>query len=228
MNQSNFRMAAAAATVALLAPCAVHAQQVADVDAVASLEPAESSLTVRGAGDMQFGLVTIPDNRRRVANVVCSYDLVINTVDFLTSRAIRESPDFDGQRFDGVSPSGCEFRSGLQAQGAKFEITCAPNSVTNYQIVWNANTADPALNFVPPPVSAAGLFVGGTSTVLPDAPSGSANTGAVACPAEGAIDVLVGAACRSAWVPTLQPISASAAFRWRSITDGYDGEQADA
>ena len=185
-------LAATLAAIAMLAPSAAQAQQTADVDAVASLEVAETSLTVRGAGDMQFGVITIPDNRRGVDNVVCSYDLLINTVDFLTVRGIRESPDFDGQVFLGVSPSGCEFRSGPLAQGAKFEITCAPNNVTNYQIVWNANTADPALNFVPPPSSVAGLFVGGTRTVLPDAPSVSANAGAVACPAEGAIDVQVG------------------------------------
>ncbi|KPF62439.1 hypothetical protein [Porphyrobacter sp. AAP60] len=196
MNQSNFRVAATAATFALLAPCAAQAQQTADVDALASLEPAEGSLTVRGAGDLQFGLVTIPNNSRAIGNVVCAYDLMINPDDFLTARAIRESPDFDASPIFGVSPSGCEFRSVPEVAGAGFEIICAPSVVTNFQISWNASTADPALNFVPPSSGLAGLFIGGTSTVLPDAPGGSASSGSVACPAGGAIDVLVGGTLR--------------------------------
>jgi hypothetical protein len=191
MKWQNF-LAATVAAIAILAPCTAQAQQTADVDVVASLEVAETSLTVSGVRDMQFGVVTIPDTSRAISNVVCSYDLSISTEFFLTGRTVRESPDFDNPGFGGRTLSGCQFRAEAPSVGAVFEITCAPNIMTNYQITWTDSTADPALNFVPVPVRPAALYVGGTSTVLPDAPSVSASAGAVACPAGGAIDVQVG------------------------------------
>lgn len=191
-------LAAVVGAIALLAPSAAQAQQTADVDALASLEVAETSLTVRGVRDMQFGVVTIPDNSRAVSNVVCSYDLSIGTGisggdPFVTTgRTIRESPDFDNLGSPSRTMSGCEFRAGSPSLSAAFEIACAPNIATNYQITWTDSTADPAINFVPVPFNVALPLVSGTIEVLPDAPSASATSGSVSCPAGGAIDLLVG------------------------------------
>lgn len=189
MNQSNFRMACAAATFALLAPCAAQAQQTADVDALASLEPAATSLTVRGTGDMQFGLVTIPNDSRGISNVVCFYDITLTNAPRRVNASMRESPDFDAEPIGGVSPSGCEFRSVPPVAAASFEINCAPNIMTNYQVTWNSSTTDPAITFLPAPFGAVAFYASGSDDPLPN---GFPSAGAVSCPVGGAIDVQAG------------------------------------
>ncbi len=180
------------ATLGLIAASPAAAQQVADAEALASLEQAETSLRVNAVGDMQFGLVTIPNNTRGLNNVVCSYDLRVNPDARIVARTIRESPGFDGSPIVGVSPSGCEFRSVPQVSSAGFEITCAPSVLTNYQITWNANTADPATNFLAPQTGVSGFFAAGTVNRVSGTPNQSEDSGAVICPAGGGVDVLIG------------------------------------
>lgn len=176
----------------VIAASPAAAQQMADAEALASLEQADTSLTVKAVTDMQFGLVTIPNATRGLSNVVCSYDLRVNPDERLVARTIRESPGFDGAPIVGVSPSGCEFRSVPQVSSAGFEVTCAPSVLTNYQIAWNANTADPAINLLAPPSGVAGFFAAGTGNQVSGTANQNADSGAVICPTAGSVDVLIG------------------------------------
>jgi hypothetical protein len=182
---------AAAALVAV----PVHAQDAAQIDAVASFERAEASLAVTPANNVSFGRVAIP-NRDQGSGISCGYNLGFADAG-RTLRAGRfEIGDTTTPPGTGPTLSGCQYFDSQQALGL-FTVGCDPDRAVDFALRYSNSAATGILfergeNSIPFRFFEAG---GTTPLINISSPALTPDGGAaddVPCPAGGVIDAVVG------------------------------------
>jgi hypothetical protein len=128
---------AACALAMSAAPLA--AQENAQVDVIASMEPAKSSLSVAPGNSLRFGRVTIPD-KSTGGPVLCNYNL-----GFGSTRVIGRSVDeIASSGNTSPTPSGCQFLDFNQS-AALLLIGCNPGLEVNYLISFTSGPDNPSI-----------------------------------------------------------------------------------
>ncbi|AUX68302.1 hypothetical protein CHX26_01115 [Porphyrobacter sp. HT-58-2] len=175
----------------MAASSSLAAQEVAEVDAFASLEPAANSLTLVSLNDMRLGRVTIPNSARLdedSPNPFCIYLIEVNETPQRFSRSVLEAPQFTGSPFPGASPSGCQFVDNDQSP-ALLRIGCLFTFEMSYFAEWSGGGRISGTFFDEPPIGKVGLYADGETSLLNRR---DFRNGSVTCPDTGFIDVLLG------------------------------------
>jgi len=186
----NRHLIASASSLTLLAT-PIAAQQSAQVDAAASLEPATSTLSVVPENGLQFGRIAIPD-KSTGGSVTCSYSIA-----FQSGRKFGTTVrEFSADGLSTQDISGCEFIDSNQ-DTAHFGIECNPGFLTNFLILFNSASDPNIAFFISPGNPTYAFFVPGQNIrTFPDSSAVNRASGSVdgrmICAEGGAFDLLVG------------------------------------
>jgi hypothetical protein len=187
-------LCSAAATVAMVAT-PVLAQQTANIDALASLEAPEATLSITPQSDLRFGRVTIP-NTSRGASTVCQYSLGFSDAARAFRGGTSELPSNESVPLGGSTLAGCQMKPSGQTLG-ELQIRCVTSSEVDVTAIYNS-TSTGGVNFFNGPASIPMRFfsLGETTPLInifaPQILLNGLRASAVPCPDSGVIDMVIG------------------------------------